>query len=480
MNNPIRLKCILAGIAAALLATSCIPTHAPLQTSRPLPQAFMGNAATQDTTNTGLLAPNQFFADPNLISLIDTALAHNQELKIAEQEALIARFEIQARKGEYLPSVRGAAGASMEKTPRYTRNGVVEEHLEVEPGQRFPEPYTNQSIGLDLSWEVDIWGKLRNAKKAAAQRYYASREGRQLIATLLVAEIANSYYELMALDNELLILQRNISLQEEVLGVVRQQKQAARVNELAVRRFEAELMRNQSRLFFTKQQIIETENRINQLAGRYPQPVIRSSTSFTTLVPPSISTGVPAQLLANRPDVRQAEYLLQAAQIDVKVTRANFLPAMAIDGRLGYEAFNPAHLFLSPQSIGLGLAGGLVAPVINRNGIVAAYNTANAHQVQRIYEYEQTLIRAYTEVNTQMSSIVNLNQAYERKYQQVQTLADGIRISQALFRNARADYTEVLLTQRDYLEANVELIELKALQMQAVVNAYRALGGGWR
>jgi outer membrane protein TolC len=265
-----------------------------------------------------------------------------------------------------------------------------------------------------------------------------------------------------------------------MLGIMRQQKEAARVTELAVRRFEAEVLRSQSRISFVQQQVTATEYRINQLVGRFPQPVQRSTPEFLSFGPPPIAAGVPAQLLANRPDIRMAELNLQAARIDVKVAKANFYPSLVIDGNLGYEAFNIAHLLRTPESLAMGLAGRLAAPLINRNGLVATYNTANAHQIQRLYEYEQSLVVAYTEVATQLANIGNLQQAYDKKFQQVQALADGIGISQSLFRNARADYNEVLLTQREYLEARVDLVELKMLQLQAIVNTYRALGGGWQ
>jgi outer membrane protein TolC len=296
----------------------------------------------------------------------------------------------------------------------------------------------------------------------------------------VIAEIANSYFELLALDSEMEIVQQNIELQSNVLKIVRLQKLAARVTELAVRRFEAQLLDVKSLQFRIQQEIVETENRINGLIGRYPQPVIRDSESFMSLNANSIHSGIPSQLLENRPDIRQAELDMIAAKLDVKVARANFYPSLSITAGIGYNAFNPSHLLQTPQSLLYNLAGDLMAPLINRNAIKATYNSANAKQIQAIYNYERILLYAYIEVVNQLSNTINLQNSFDLKEEQVKTLTESIDISNDLFRSARADYMEVLLTQQEALESRFELVETKTRQMHAWVNMYRALGGGWR
>ena len=171
--------------------------------------------------------------------MIDTALQNNQELNILLQDIKIAQNEVRARKGAYLPFVTGGGMAGVEKTPRFTRNGATDANTEIAPGQAFPEPLPDYMIGANVSWEVDIWRKLRNAKKAAMYRYLATTAGKNFMVTHLIAEIANAYYELMALDNQLEILKRQIEIQTNALAIVRMEKVAAKVTELAVRRFEA-------------------------------------------------------------------------------------------------------------------------------------------------------------------------------------------------------------------------------------------------
>jgi len=244
-----------------------------------------------------------------------------------------------------------------------------------------------------------------------------------------------------------------------------------------VRRFEAEVLKNQSRIWYIQQNIVETENHINYLVGRYPQPITRNS-NFLSVLPDSIHAGIPSQLLLNRPDIRQAENNLAASKIDVKVARAQFYPQVRITAGAGFQAFKPQYL-VSPESMMYGLAGELMAPLVNRNALKAYYYSASAKQIQNVYDYERTVLNAYVEVANQVSNIRNLSTSFELKQKQVQALIQSITISTRLFRNARADYMEVLLTQRDALEARFELVDTKMQQMHAMVNIYQALGGGW-
>ena len=333
-------------------------------------------------------------------------------------------------------------------------------------------------MGAFASWEVDIWHRLRNARQAAALRYLATVEGRNFMTTNLIAEIATSYYELLALDNQLLIVQQNIGIQTNALELVRFQKEAARVTELAVKRFEAQVQHSRALQFKLAQSIVETENRLNYLAGRYPQPVVRNAQAFNNLVPLAVATGQPAQLLANRPDVRQAEQQLAAAKIDVRVARANFYPALRLNGAVGLAAFTPGLLTSTPQSMLYGLGADLAAPLFNRNGIKALYLNANALQTQAVYRYEKTSLNAYLEVANQVANIGNLAKSYEAKAQEVAALNQSVDIANSLFRSARAEYTEVLFTQREALESKFDLVETKMQQLHASVSMYRALGGG--
>lgn len=466
------------GLCSALAACVSDPEQGlPPEPLRELPANFgPGDDGAQDAAvpDAADVAWREYFADPQLRALIEAALAGNQELSIRVQQVLMAQYEVMARQGEYRPRVDAFAGIGVEKVGEVTSQGVSDAVNGV------PEDLGDFRLGLAASWEVDIWHRLRDLKDAASARYLASVEGRNFLVTGLVGEIASSYYELTALDSQLAVLDRNIAIQQDALEVVRLEKQAARVTQLAVQRFEAEVLKNQSKRYDLAQRIVETENRINFLVGRAPQPIERDSAQFSDSLPPFTRAGVPAHLLENRPDIRQAELQLQAARLDVSAARARFYPSLSIEAGVGYESYEANELFQTPESLFYRVAGGLVAPIFNRRGIRAEYFVTIAEQWKATREFEQTLLRAYIEVANQLAMLGNLAQAYDLQSRQVELLEESIDVSAVLFRSARADYMEVLLTRRDALEAEMERIETRLRQKLALVNVYRALGGGWR
>ena len=415
-----------------------------------------------------------FFKDSQLVALIETALKNNQELNILNQEINIANNEIMARQGEYIPKLGIGAGYEYEKVGEFTSRGKSDEIADV------PEKLHNRQLGLTASWEVDIWKKLRNFAKSAYYEYLASVEGRNFAVTKLVAEIAGDYYELMALDNQLEIIEQYIGTLKQAQQVVKLQQIAARTTSLAVKRFSAEVLKNQSREYEIRQKIIVTENHLNTLLGRLPQPIKRTPEQFTKIELQNIDSGIPAALLDNRPDIKQSSLKLEAAKLDVKAVKTQFYPSLSIDAAIGYKSFNAHHLLDTPTSLFYNIAGGLTAPLLNRKAIKAEYFSANNRQIQAIYNYEQTFIKAFAEVSNQMASVDNLKQIYKLKSGQTKAMAESVDISNVLFKAARIDYLEALLTQRDYLEAQIELIEVKQRQLYAYVNLYRTLGGGWQ
>lgn len=468
-------------MAAALFALAVYSCKTPDLVKRAentaVPASYTG---LQDTLNIAKLVWKDYYKDPNLNLLIETALKNNQELNITLQEIEISKNEVRARKGEYLPFVGLRAGAGAEKVSRNTPQGALEHIIEIVPGKENPEPLDDFTVGAFANWELDIWKKLRNAKKAAISRYLSSIEGKNFMVTNLVSEVANSYFELLALDNQLAIVKQNIDIQNNALEIMKLQKQSARVTELAVKRFEAQVLNTKSLQYDIQQKITETENRINFLVGRFPQTVQRSPDSFASFATNAVAAGLPSQLLQNRPDVRQAELDLAAAKLDVKVARARFYPQLGISAGIGYQAFNTRYLIKTPESLMYSIAGDLMAPLINRNAIKATYYSANAKQIQLVYNYERAILNAYIEVANQLSNISNLEKSYDLKSKEVDALTKSIEISNDLFSSARADYMEVLLTQRDALESRFDLIETKKQQLNAMVNIYRALGGGWK
>lgn len=465
-------------LSLVLVVVSCkAPAIEPTKSNQAIPESFL---SSKDTTTIANTPWKNFYQDKNLADLIDAALKNNQEMMITLQEIEIAKNDIRVRKGALLPMVGVKAGAGVEKVGRYTSQGAGDASTEIMPGKEFPEPLQDYTLAAYAHWEVDIWKKLRNSKKAAISRYLSTIEGKNFVITNLVAEVAASYYELLSLDNQLEIVRQNINLQTNALEIVKVQKEAARATELAVQKFQAEVYSSKSMEFEILQRIKETENKINFLLGRFPQEITRDKTNFLSLMPNNITYGIPAQLLANRPDIKQAELELAAAKLDVKVARSEFYPSLDISASYGLQAFKPSYLFTLPESLLYSLVGDLAAPLINRNAIKAEYKNANARQLQALYNYERTVLNAYLEVATQLSKISNLENSYSLKSKQVDALNKAIDVSNDLFKSARVDYFEVLMTQRDALDSKLELIETKKEQLNASVQVYRNLGGGWK
>lgn len=455
---------------------SCKIEQLPTKTvNKEMPKKFDN---TQDTSIAALINWKTYFTDKNLVALIDEALKNNQELNIMLHEIAISKNEIMAKKGEYQPFGFIGAGLGTEKSGKYTWNGISEEDAKTRP-EKLPTFIGDQTALTNFSWEIDIWKKLRNGKEAAVKRYLASVEGRNFIITNLVAEIANAYYELIILDNELAIVEQNIAIQKDATEMVKAQKEAAKVNQLAVNRFVAQLLNTENLKFEIQQKITEVENKINYLVARYPQPIKRNSSNINNVQLMNLAIGVPTQLLMNRPDIKQVENELQAAKLDIAIARTNFYPNLTLRAGIGFNAFNPLYL-INIHSIAYNLLGDIAGPLFNKKAIKSNYYNANEKQIQTVYKYEQIVLNAYLEVMNQLLGIKNYSESFETKNKQVNILSNSVEISNSLFKSARADYTEVLLTQREALEAKMDLMEIKQKQLNAQINMYKSLGGGWK
>lgn len=463
---------------ASLALTGC-PT---LNTQLDIPsKGLPSNYLTQNKTTPSIANTNwrQYFSDPQLLDLIDTSVKNNPDLQIALQRIEASRASIKLANGALLPQVSLNVGGGVRKFGLYTMDGAGNATTEITPGQTVPEHLTDMYLGLQTSWEIDVWGKLQNQRKSAISTYLASVEGTNFVISTLVAEVAIYYNELLALDNQLDIIRQTILKQQEALEVIKLQKLAGRANELAVQQFNAELLNTQVLEKNIRQQITETENKLNFLLGRYPQPIQRSKEAFFKALPQQVSTGFPSQLLANRPDIRAAEQQVEASKFDLQAAKAAFYPNFNITASFGFQAFNPEFLFSSPASIAYSVLGTLVAPIINMNALKAQFTTAQASQLTAMYNYQKTVLNAYVEVANQLAAIQNLGQINALKKQQSDVLGQSVTTANELYKFARASYLEVLIAQQSALQSNLELINIVKQQRLSTINIYKALGGGW-
>src|SRR5574344_451804 len=420
----------------------------------------------------------QFFSDSNLVALIDTALANNQDLKMTLQEIAMAKSNVLYRQGALIPTVTAGAGIGVSKVGRYTSAGAGNATTEMEPGKSIPDLLMDYQFGVSANWEVDLWHKLSSGKKAAVEHYLATVEGRNAVLSSLISQVAANYYHLLALDNKLDLIRQYIELQKKAVEIAKRQKSADADTELAVEKFEAELAKAKSDEFTIRQEITETENNLNLLLGRYPTTIQRDKSAFLSENIQNITAGIPSELLNNRPDIRQAEHELVSAKCNVDAARKEFLPSLNISASLGLDAFNPTYLTKQPKSLAFSVLGGLAGPIINRKAIKANFQTADAQQLEALYEYDKTLLTAYSEVCTLMSKIKTLAKNYKLNPHEVHQLFQTINIDRQLYMNSRCTYLDVLMDERDALDAKMDLLEAKEKQLSNMVDVYRSIGGG--
>ncbi|AKD58484.1 efflux transporter outer membrane subunit [Spirosoma radiotolerans] len=464
-----------------LSLSSCQILHTPQKTQAvQLPISFSGST---DSTTIGSLSRQTLFTDQNLVRLIDTALAQNPDLRMAMQRIEVAQATYQISRGALLPSVNAVAAAGVDRYGKYTMNGVGNYDTNLSEniaGQsRIPNPTPDYFLGLRSSWELDIWGKLRNRRRAAYTRLLASQEGRNLIVTALTGEVARLYYTLLALDAELEIIRENEALQRRAVELVNVQKAAGRVTELAVQQFTAQLLNTRSLEGRVRQEIAEAENQLNALLGRYPQPIVRGQSIEDQKIPALVMAGLPAQLVRRRPDIRQAERELEAANIDIAVAQAEFLPSLTLTPYVGLNAFRLSSL-LNPVSIAAGVVGGLAAPIFNRRLLKGNYAVSVARSREAYFAYQKTVLTGVSEVVSNLKGLDNYQNVADLQRQEVAVLRQAATTSNELFVVGYATYLEVITAQRSVLDAELALIETKRAQFLSLVGLYRALGGGWQ
>jgi NodT family efflux transporter outer membrane factor (OMF) lipoprotein len=467
-------------ISALIFLSGCkltkpVEQHARIKT----PETFAGQS---DSTGIGAIQWKSFFKDQHLLALIDTALQGNLDLKMAAQRIEMARTNILITQGALMPAVSAEVSGGGRKFGDYTMDGVGNYDTNfsdnIDEDRRLPAPFLpDYFVGLRSSWEVDIWGKLRTQKKAAFNRLLATEKARQAIITGLIAQIATSYYELIALDTELEIIRKNIDLQQSAVETVKIQKEAGRANELGVRQLTAQLLNTQSLEFEVRQRIVEAENNLNLLLGRFPQPIARGTTldqSFSA----TVSTGVPANMLKRRPDIQQAQLELLSYYSEQQAAQLALLPSLNITAMLGFNAFK-SNLLFSPGSVAYNALGGLAAPLINRNALKAGQKRAEAASLEALYAYNKSVLTGFQEVSTSLKKIENSRKISDLKSQEVEVLQQSISTSKDLFLTGYASYLEVIAAQRSALEAELSLTNVQKNQLLALIELYRSLGGGW-
>lgn len=442
-----------------------------------VPTAF---DSENDSTNTSVLSPQNLFNDSNLISLIDSALENNLALLRNKTTLQQLEADILEARSNLLPNVGAFAGYSNRKFGLHTMDGAGNITTPIGDGEIIPIRLNDFNFGLQTSWEIDVWGKLKQQKNATLSRYLAAKESQNMLKTSIVEQVVFNYFNLICLDESKRILEQNIKLNQELLFVLKEQKEAAKTTQLSIQQFEALNLNYANDLLEIEQTIYFAESELRNIIGEFEGEIKRSDFAGSKLIELEIQAGIPAQLLSNRPDIRQAEQTLLATKADLMVARKMFYPSLSINGSIGYQAYKTRFLFSSPESIAYGLFGNLMAPIINMGALKANFKKASASQLDAYYGYQESILNAFTEINNVLFAIKTTEKMLRNKQQEMLKLKDARVISRELFNANRADYLEVLFAQQNALLAEMDYLELQKNQFLWKVYLYKAIGGGWR
>ncbi|SHN34246.1 efflux transporter, outer membrane factor (OMF) lipoprotein, NodT family [Cyclobacterium lianum] len=480
--NTTPIKYILLFVFLGLYSCK-VQQDTPVSSLEP-PQSYPETAAAADSASMALTHWEAFFRDPLLQQLIKKGLENNQDVAKTLAQVRIARANLSRAKMGQLPEINLQTGAAVTKFGDYTMDGVGNDDTNRSPtvpeDKRIPVPYKDFMIGAAFSWELDIWGKLSMQKKQALADYLAAEEMTHLAQTWLVAEIANHYYKIVGLDEEIETLLSNIAFQEQAFELGKSLKNAGQESQLSIDQFEALMLNSKGLLVRKRRELRQTELNLAYLLGTYPENISRQSLSEIDVLPEVLEIGLPADLLRMRPDIRAAEQSLQANNLEVSIARTAFFPTLNLYGMAGFNAFDFSKLFLNPASMAYQLGGGLIGPLFNRNRIKAAYQEAKSRQKIALYDYEQTVLDSYLEVLTLVNDYSTLDEELALKTDEVLVQRRSVDNANTMFKVGYADYLDVINSQSNALSSELDYIELKIQQLESITNLYRALGGGWQ
>lgn len=408
------------------------------------------DTAPGDTVSTAALSWEQMFTDPVLQEWIRLGLEHNTDMNVASLKVEESQAYLLAARRALFPQVGFSASGGL------------------------PGSFSGQ---VGVSWDADIFGSLRNAKRKAAAAVEQSEAYRQAVQTQLVATIANNYYMLLMLDEQLNISRRTLTTWEENIRAMEALKRAGKTNEAAVLQAKANKLSVEASILTLEKEILAMENSFCALLGTVPMAIERGTLAGQEL-PEKLCAGVPAELLSRRPDVRQAELALAQCFYDTNIARAAFYPNLSLSGALGWTTGTGA-IVLDPGSLIANLIASVAQPIFNRGALKARRLAAESQYKQATYNFRQSLLDAGVEVNNAISLWQTAKRRVELDKKQIVSLQAAVWNTQLLMKHGNASYLEVLTAQKNLLQVELGEVSDKFDEFQSVINLYHALGGGY-
>ena len=439
-----------------------------------LPETFHAAALTADSSSVADMNWKDFFSGPALQALIDSGLQRNFDLKLALQRMAAAQEQVKQSRLLWFPTVDLQASANTNFPSKNSLNGISTNQF---LGTSHVEDYLFQA---NVSWEIDIWGRISRQKESVLSLYLQSTEAAKAVQTRLVADIASGYYNLLMLDQQLSVTKRNLELNQHFLEVTRLLYDAGEVTYLAVQQAQSQLQSTALLVPQFEQSLALQENALQLLTGQLPGPVYRDSVAAPSAVETKYSAGIPAALLGRRPDVKAAEFSLVSANALVGVARANMYPAINITAGGGLESFKASNWISIPNSL-FGLAtGAILQPVFHRRELRTQYETRKIEREEAVITFRQSVLTATTEVTDALVQMDKLKTQDSLSGAQVDTLRSAVSNAEYLFKSDMANYLEVITAQQNALQAELNLATIRRQEWSARIELYRALGGGWR
>lgn len=479
MNFNTRLYTNFAAAGILLSFASC-KTVKYQQPATDLPDNFRNNTqieVVQDSASTGIakIPYRQFFTDPVLLSLIESGVAKNNDLQVAIKQIEIASLSYKQSKWGNVPTVNlNIANASINRPSDNSLNGLTTSQF---LGQKYVEDYSST---VTIGWEADIWGKISGRKEASLASYLQTQEVAKAVQTRLISQIAQGYYNLLMLDTQLDITHKNLELVDKTLKMITKQQELGITTSLSVEQQENSRDQILVTIPMIEQSITIQENALSILTGKMPAEIMRTSKLSEMITPAYQSVGIPSEMLSYRPDVKSSELAVRRAFYSVKVSKANMYPALNITAQGGLNAFNFKNWFEIPGSIFGTALGSLTQPLLNGKQLKTQYEQSKLAMEQSELNFKQSLLNAVGEVSNALANIESADKREVITKDLVIRSDKAVTTSTKLFQQDMATYLDVIVAQNNKLQAELGLANIKQQKLNAVVDLYRALGGGWQ
>lgn len=457
------------GFGLLLLAStqSCKVTKNYARPDLNMPAAFENTAVAMDSSVVEIPSYQQFFSDQKLVNLLDRVMEKNPDLLIAAENILATEAMLKSIKLNYLPDINLQINTGVQRLSKNSMMGSFAGNL----------LFQEYNLAPAVSWDGDFWGKLKRQREEALSNYLSQAENRRALRVQMIAQTAQAYYNLLSLDEQLRITQEVEQNMQTTLGMLNVQFSVGDVTTIAIKQSEAQLAETRALIPEIKASIKAQENALQTLAGSYPAAVERLQSFSNAVFKTALVKGVPADLLQNRPDVKQQELLLQAANARVGIAKAEFYPTLKITGQGGLNAIKATNWFAIPASLFGTAAAGLTQPIFNRRSIKSNYEQALHLREASVHAFRKSVLTAVEEVSTSLHNITGIQEQMAEVSNRKTAMNKAISDAQILFKYGEATYLEVLTVQQAYFQTELANALVIQKEINSYIALYKSLGG---